>query len=632
MIFDVEADGLLDVATKIHVLAYMKPDGTPAWTHDYDEMRTILLNAKVLIGHNIICYDIPLLEKILGIKIKARLIDTLALSWYLNHTRVIHGLDSYGKEYGIPKPKIDDWENLTIEEYTNRCVEDIKINQALWKDLRSKLLKIYENKKSADRLISYLSFKMDCLREQEESKWDLDIKLAKDSLEELLRQQDEKLPELIAHMPKVIKTAMRSRPAKPFKKDGSLSVQGVKWRSLLREKGLPEDYDGEVEVFVSEEEPNPNSHDQIKNWLFSLGWEPQTFKFVKDDNGERQIPQVRVDGDEGKELCPSVLELIPDNPAIGVLDGLTVIQHRISIFKGFLENHKNGKLVAGAAGFTNTLRLKHRVLVNLPGVHKAWGDKIRGCLVAPDGYTLCGSDMVSLEETTKKHYMFPYDPDFVEEMSRPGFDAHLDLAVHAKAVKQEEVDEFGLVKKKGKADDYVMSNWEADLFHRVTTIRKNYKAANYSCIYGVGAPKLSREIKVKLKDAKALIEAYWERNWSVRQLSEDTITKMVGKEMWLFNPVSRLWYSLRNQKDIFSTLNQGTGVFCFDSWIKEFRKVRPQLTGQFHDEVILCIKEGSEDKCTKLLKDAIKRVNDKLQLNVKLDIDTQYGKRYSDIH
>ena len=632
MIIDAEADGLLDEVTKIHVLAYKKPNGDVTYTHDYFEMRYILTNAKVLKGHNIICYDVPMFEKILGIKITARLIDTLALSWYLNHTRNVHGLDSYGKEYGIPKPKIDNWKNLTPEEYAHRCVEDVKINDALWQDLRKKLLKIYGDKKSADRLISYLSFKMDCLREQEKSKWDLDIKLAEDSLEELLRQQDEKLPELIAHMPKVIKTAKKTKPAKPFKKDGSLSVEGVKWRKLLRENDLPEDYSGEVEAFVKEEEPNPNSHEQIKSWLFSLGWEPQTFKFVKDDNGERQIPQVRIDGEEGKELCPSVRELIPDNPAIAVLDGLTVIQHRISIFNGFLTNHKEGKLVAGAAGFTNTLRLKHRVLVNLPGVHKSWGEEVRGCLIAPDGYTLCGSDMVSLEETTKKHYMFPYDPEFVQEMSRPGFDAHLDLAVHAKAVKQEEEDEFGIVKKKSKADDYVMSNFEADLFHRVTTIRKNYKAANYSCIYGVGAPKLSREIKVKLSAAKALIEAYWERNWAVRQLAEDTVTKMVGKEMWLFNPVSKFWYSLRNKKDIFSTLNQGTGVFCFDTWIKEFRSIRSQLTGQFHDEVILCIKEGFEDKCTKLLKDAIKRVNDKLKLNVDLDVDTQYGKRYSDIH
>jgi len=102
--------------------------------------------------------------------------------------------------------------------------------------------------------------------------------------------------------------------------------------------------------------------------------------------------------------------------------------------------------------------------------------------------------------------------------------------------------------------------------------------------------------------------------------------------MWLYNPVSKLWYSLRYEKDRFSTLNQSTGVFCFDSWIREFRSVRPQLTAQFHDEVVLTVKQGAEDKCRKMLKDAINRVNDKLKLNIKLDVDIQFGPDYSRIH
>lgn len=616
MIIDAEADGLLDFVTKIHVLAYEK-DGAIHHTHDYGEMRWVLTNAKVLIGHNIICYDVPMFERILGIKINAQLIDTLALSWYLNHKRKVHGLDSYGAEFGIPKPKIDDWQGLTPEQYAHRCREDVKINSALWKQLKTKLLRLYKDKPEADRLINYLGFKMDCLREQERSKWHFDAELAKNSLDTLLVQEQEKLPLLVEAMPKVLKYDEKSPPPKPYKKDGTLSVAGAKWLSLLKKHDLPEDYKGTVTVLVSEEEANPGSHAQIKDWLFSLGWEPITFKFVKDHNGERKIPQVRVDGKEGKELCPSVKELIEEHPAVAILDGLTIIQHRISIFSGFLRDAKDGKLIAGAGGLTNTLRFKHRELVNLPGVAKAWGEEIRGCLIAPDGYVLCGSDMNSLEENTKKHYMWPYDPDYVTEMSKEGFDAHLDLAKHAGAVTQDEIDKY--VKQVAGFKD-------------LKPIRTIYKAANYSCIYGVGAPKLAREIKVPLKQAQDLIAAYWKRNWAVKQLAEDQVTKRVGGELWLFNPVSRFWYSLRNMKDIFSTLNQGTGVYCFDKWIMAFREVRTQLTGQFHDEVILCIKEGAEEKCRQLLTNAIEQVNKELKLNINLGVDIQFGKRYSDIH
>ena len=132
----------------------------------------------------------------------------------------------------------------------------------------------------------------------------------------------------------------------------------------------------------------------------------------------------------------------------------------------------------------------------------------------------------------------------------------------------------------------------------------------------MGAAKLARETGLSVSDAKKLIEAYWQRNWSVRKLSDSLRTKKIDGETWLFNPVSRFWYSLRSEKDRFSTLNQGTGVYCFDTWIETFLMKRPQLTGQFHDEVILEIKKGNREKCVKLLKNAIKHVNEKLQLNI----------------
>ncbi|MCA9380671.1 hypothetical protein KC678_00205 [Candidatus Dojkabacteria bacterium] len=629
MIFDIEADGLLNEATKIHVLAY-EEDGKVKSTHNYQEMRDILSSAKELIGHNIICYDIPVLERILKIKIKARLIDTLAMSWYLNHTRNIHGLEAYGEEFGVPKPVINDWVNLSPEEYANRCREDVKINRKLYDQLINKLELLYNSKSQQTRIIDYLSFKMDCVREQLQSKWKVDVDKVKKTLDILLPLQEEKISELKSVMPKVKKYTKASRPAKPFKKDGTYSVHGAKWFNLLKKENLPEDYDDTIQVFSHEEESNPNSSDQVKSWLFSLGWEPANFKYEKNEDGsDRLIPQVRIDGGEGKELCPSVKLLIEENPSVEVLDGLTILQHRISILNGFIENEKEGFLVADVGGLTNTLRFKHRILVNLPGVNKPYGKEIRGSLVAKDGYILCGSDMSSLEENTKKHYMYDYDPDFVIEMSKPGFDAHLDLAKYAKVVQDDDIEFYGWFKKESKNDPNLEGK---DRYLKIDNLRKQYKTANYACIYGVGGPKLSRTTGLKLSTALALIEAYWARNWAVKALSEDIEIKTIGKEMWLFNPVSKFWYSLRYKKDIFSTLNQSTGVYCFDSWIREIRKVRPQLTGQFHDEIIIEIKEGFEEKCKHLLKDSIKKVNDKLKLNIILDVDIQFGKTYADIH
>ena len=93
-VFDIETDGLN--ATKIHVLSWMGDDGNVHHTHDYVAMRIFFEEADILIGHNIIRFDIPQVEKVLGVKIKAKLVDTLALSWYLNFNRGSHGLEGYG--------------------------------------------------------------------------------------------------------------------------------------------------------------------------------------------------------------------------------------------------------------------------------------------------------------------------------------------------------------------------------------------------------------------------------------------------------------------------------------------------------------------------------------------------------
>lgn len=73
-------------------------------------------------------------------------------------------------------------------------------------------------------------------------------------------------------------------------------------------------------------------------------------------------------------------------------------------------------------------------------------------------------------------------------------------------------------------------------------------------------------------------------------------------------------------------------MYCFDTWISNWRKVRSQLTGQFHDEIISCIPEGKEEAYETILRQAIDKTNDQLKLNVKLDIDVQFGKTYSEIH
>jgi hypothetical protein len=344
-----------------------------------------------------------------------------------------------------------------------------------------------------------------------------------------------------------------------------------------------------------------------------LGWKPRTWKFLRDKKtgDERKIEQVR----KGSELCQSVRELSSVDAAVDLLDGLTVLTHRAGILRSFIECHKDGWLQASVAGLTNTFRFKHfRPLVNLPSVDKPYGDVIRGCLTCPDGYTLAGADMTSLEDTTKRHYMKPLDPDYVEEMSREGFDPHLDLAKHAGVITQDDIDKHNSGERSLKA------------------LRKNYKVVNYSATYGVGAAKLARETGMSQTEAKTLLNAFWSRNWSIEKMSGKVRTRELFGSMWLLNPVSGFWHSLRSDKDRFSTLNQSTGVYCFDTWVSICRKNGIKAVGQFHDEIIALVKKGEEGAVEKMMHDAAIELNDKVKLNVPLGTDVQFGNTYADIH
>jgi hypothetical protein len=523
-----------------------------------------------------------------------------------------HGLEGYGVDYGVPKPVIKDWNTLTPEEYAHRCNEDVKINNRLWRDLDMKLNKLYQDPTEKDRLVDYLTFKLDCAREQEELRWKLDVDKAQAAYDEILSLKEEKVDQLADAMPKKVLTRVATQPKVMHKKDGDLSSHGEKWVALCKEYKQPVTTQSFV-VKTGEERGNPNSNDQVKDWLYSLGWTPRTFKFLRDKKTgeERQIEQVRKNSD----LCESVRSLASVDPAVDVLDGLTVLTHRAGILKSFLEGHKDGWLQAGVAGLTNTFRFKHfKPLVNLPSVDKPYGDVIRGCLTCPEGYVLCGADMTSLEDTTKRHYMKPLDPDYVQEMSREGFDPHLDLALHAGVITQQDIDKHNSGERSLKS------------------LRKNYKVVNYSATYGVGAAKLARETGMKQKEAKTLLDAFWSRNWAIEKVASKLQTRELFGGMWLKNPVSGFWHSLRSEKDRFSTLNQSTGVYCFDKWVKECRGMGLETIGQFHDEVIVLTKEGDEDKVENIMQMAISNVNHEVNLNVPLGTDVQFGNTYADIH
>lgn len=699
---DLESDGLLREATKIHVLCCEMANNKAVSIKGSDIERLKAFfnyhidNEVPVVFHNGATFDIVLVEKLLGIDLsKLMLIDSLALSWYLNFSRMKHGLGTFHEDYGIEKPPVDDWTNLTYEEYEHRCKEDVKINVALWNDLKARLVDMYtiaqaqidagnvggkrltEDEEiyidryvggsvteAIDRLLTFLMFKMDCARLQEDTGWEVDVELLESSIEQLTKEGAEAKAELESVMPVVPKYVDRKKPAKPFKKNGELSASGEAWeeiKKLITSKATDEyghpmvkssEKEGVVKLLTSYEQPNGNSPDQIKAFLYSKGWVPQTFKYERDEEAfnkwvaskpreganhqawsawkesrpeDRAIPQITVAGDDGKELCPSLEELAEEVPEIRVYAKYCVLKHRLGVLNGFKRDLYNGKLQARINGFTNTLRVQHAEIVNLAGVDKPYGKIVRGVLVAGKGKVSVGSDLSSLEDRTKHHFMLPHDPEYVATMQEDDFDPHILMALTAKMVTQQEFDDFKAGNKSANAK----------------AARKKGKTTNYASVYNAGAPKIAQAAGVSLKEGKILHEAYWKLNWSVKAIAEEQcVIKDSRGNKWLVNPINGFCYALRKESDRFSTLAQGTGSFFFDMWVdkileKMYAKYgKKTLTGSFHDENILVIKDLPKyrEEFANIIQEAIEDVNIEFKLRRKLGCETQFGQRYSEIH
>jgi hypothetical protein len=528
-----------------------------------------------------------------------------------------------------------------------------------------------------DSILTFLMFKMDCAALQEATRWEVDVDHCRQALDKLEGIVLEARQGLAAVMPLVPKYTKKSQPkADPFKKNGDRNAHWVKWDETMRQltEGEKDPETGAVMVYVEpedgndefgnpfyrvwnkNEEPNPGSPVQVKDFLFSKGWVPQTFKYEKDDvafeawvnskpqgkashqqwerwklarPAERAIPQISVGGDDGKELCHSLLDLAEEVPAIKVYADYKVAENRRNVLLGFFRDMEDDKwLKARIGGFTNTLRVKHRELVNLPGVDKPYGYDIRGSLIAGLKRILVGSDMSSLEDRVKHHFMLPHDPAYVATMQAPDFDPHILMALTAMMISQEEFDAFK-ANPKGKHPAHVKKG------------RKDGKTTNYASVYNAGAAKIAQAAGVDLETGKMLHTAYWELNWSVKAIAEEQVVfKDSRGNKWLINPVNGFCYSLRSEADRFSTLAQGTGSYFFDMWVDniltEMVKVfgRKTLSGSFHDECIICMGDSEKNRAAiaKIIKDAVNKVNTDYGLRRMLDCDTQFGSRYSDIH
>ena len=661
LIGDIESIGYLEELNSfedLHVFSCgYKSEGK--WniksTNKKEDIEKVVGNPNnTIVFHNGISYDKPALIK-MGVDFKANIIDTLAISYYLYSERDKHGLESWGEFFNVPKPKITDWKGLTFEQYKERCEEDVKINTNLWVMMLSYLRKLYDNNDELIiKTINYLNHKAEMLYMQDQNPILIGIEQCDKNIVYLEEIIADKETQLTSVMPKIPVKAKRTKPKNLYKKDGSLSETGMKWKRLTDGCNLPLEYDNIILEVISYEEPNCQSPAQMKDFLVAKGWIPTIYK----DGANGKVAQLR---DDEKNLCSGIQKLAEELPELNALLGLSRAQHRLGYLKSFKKHvNEKGYAKAWAHAYTRTLRLKHSApFVNLPKPNTEYGELVRSVMIAPKGYKCIGADLSSIEDKCKQISIYNLDKEYVESMNSKGWDAHLALGLKAGMFTEDEVQFYKWYKNLGKEDNTyncpksllgLSEDEKEHAFHILDKKRGISKTGNYSLTYGCGIAKLMEATELSKKEATELHKGYHDINWSVKKFAETRITKRVkgrnwlrlskkvgglqevDETIWIWNEYTNLWLFLKNDKDRFSSCNQNFGVKIFDTWSYFLMQEGIRFSYQAHDEQFWYCPENEVDRHIEIIKRAIEKTNKVFNPPIPLECDFKIGENYAKVH
>ena len=377
IIFDLETDGLLDKVKKIHVIGAKDANtGEPfifsTTAGNINKGIELLSKADVLIGHNIINYDVPVLNKLYPqLKLTNKMVDTLILSRIQHaHDMFEHSIDAWGKKLKLLKGdfgKTTDWKECT-SAMVHYCVRDVDITYKLYLHL----MKNY----CGDRAYSLEVDFFKVLDRQMKQGVYFDLGKAEQIARNLEVNIEKKKEEILRVVPSLDKTVI-----KVYKKDYN---------------GIP----AGTPIPTTTQIPfNPGSRTQIIEFFRrKYNWIPETYT----DKNNPSINSEVLDELPFAEapLFASYLEMNKLYGAIANGD------------KAWIKSVVNGKIHGyikhnGAA--THRCTHSNPNLGQIPSVGSFMGKECRALFTVPEGYSMVGADASQLELRNLAHYMHPWD-------------------------------------------------------------------------------------------------------------------------------------------------------------------------------------------------------------------------------
>jgi len=415
-ILDLESDGLIPQMTKVHCIVLKNiEDGTliscadqPGY-HSLESALDCISEADLLVGHNIIKFDIPALKKIysgLELKPTCQFYDTLITSrlfwpeldgvdrakWSHIEPKYMgrHSLAAWGERLGVSKIKFteeskkdpdvkDVWAEWSPAMSTY-CEGDVEVSDALYKYMLSQ---------DADPRSLELEHEFAIvMSKQEQFGFPFNEQAAFALVNTLKAERSEIDDQLQEVFPPIVEGRISARTGKPLKSKVTVFNPASRQQTAERLKALYPEI-----TFTSTDKGNPKVDDDV---LEALGDRyPEAKLLARYQLLNKRIGQIA----DGKEGWVKHCQVYGDGRIHGEVVTNACVSGRCS--------HKRPNMA------------------QVPSVGHAYGAECRSLFYAPEGWKLVGADASGLELRALGAWLAYFDGgEYARLVSTDGFDIH----------------------------------------------------------------------------------------------------------------------------------------------------------------------------------------------------------------
>lgn len=621
-VFDTETDGLIDEMTTMHYACVVNAVNREEFTTtNVEQLCDHLDQYDVLVGHNIIGFDLPMLYQKYGWKPKPHVIivDTLWLS-RMYHPDIDggHSLGSWGERLGNPKteyyPSMDPeqpvydatytvveatkdprWKgSVRTKQMTSYCDQDVNVNV----DVFWKLIELLKNF-SWQSIECEMVVAMLIQRQMEHGfvfhKEQAEVFHAK--LVERIIELEEEVHRTFMPLPELVREVQPT-----VKKDGTLSSVKVKclgddWADIVPAPEFTHEFGKDIEY-------HSGSFSLIKWPEFSLGSRPQIAQRLL-----RAGYKLTKQTEKGNYIIDDVVLQEAADAGIAEAKPLAeyfLIQKLEAMVKNWLAAavwHKDQGVwrvhgyVNSMGANTNRMTHSNPNVAQVPAAGSPYGEQCRSLFGCRKGYKLVGCDASGLELRTLAHYMG--DPEYIKILLT--------------------------------GDIHTANQIAAGL-----PTRNNAKTFIYAFLYGAGDAKIGSIVGGTAKDGKKLKEKFLESTPALKKLREGVL-KAASDRGWLRGFDGRI-LRVRSPHSALNTLLQGMGAIVMKYWLIEVARVADlegldwNPSANIHDEGQFEVLEAHVPRFMEICTQAFLTISEKLGSKCLLEGEAKVGDTWYDTH